>query len=427
MRPAIRVDKLSKQYQLGQTRRPNRQMRELLTDSFNSMWGRLWGRRSGRLEPSGPANGSFWALRDVSFEIQPGEVVGVIGRNGAGKSTLLKILSRIVEPTSGRAEVRGRMGSLLEVGTGFHPELTGRENIFLNGSILGMTRTEISQKFDEIVAFSGIEQFLDTPVKRYSSGMYVRLAFAVAAHLEPDILVVDEVLAVGDAQFQDRCINRMRKVSDAGRTVLFVSHNLPAIQNLSSRCFLIQDGEIDCEGTPEEVIARYNAQLSGQGCAEVPLTFHPGRRVGSVPTMTRATLSDQSGLPSARALMGTDLRITVDFESAEFLDNITYGLVVKNQYSAPIFGVNNLVIPSPPLPHPVRLGSIHCTLPKLPLMPGRYMVDFYFGSHGHNFDVIYNAVEFEVDPKDVFQSGRLPPTLAGDVFWPATWEFTTDG
>src|SRR5213075_17139 len=195
----------------------------------------------------------FWALKDVSFEVQKGEVLGIIGRNGAGKSTLLKILARITEPTSGKVEIEGRVASLLEVGTGFHPELTGRENIFMNGAILGMKQAEIKNKFDEIVSFSGIEQFIDTPVKRYSSGMYVRLAFAVAAHLEPEILIVDEVLAVGDAEFQKKCLGKMDEVAKGGRTVLFVSHNMEAVDRLTTRCLCLSSGELSHDGETSEV------------------------------------------------------------------------------------------------------------------------------------------------------------------------------
>ncbi len=213
----------------------------------------------------------FWALKDISFEIKQGEVVGIIGRNGAGKSTLLKILSRITEPTQGRITLRGRVASLLEVGTGFHPELTGRENIYLNGAILGMTRAEIKGKFDEIVAFAEIERFLDTPVKRYSSGMYVRLAFAVAAHLDPEILIVDEVLAVGDAQFQKKCLGKMQDVASGGRTVLFVSHNLSVIQELCTRAILLSTGTVVMEGKPPQVTAAYALAGLGRG-SEVDLT-----------------------------------------------------------------------------------------------------------------------------------------------------------
>jgi lipopolysaccharide transport system ATP-binding protein len=255
MRPIIEVRGLSKLYRLGATGASS--LRESLERRFS---------RQPASEPpgarSGPETGSFWALRDVSFDVQPGEAVGIIGRNGAGKSTLLKLLSRITEPTRGRAVLRGRVASLLEVGTGFHPELTGRENIFLNGAILGMKRAEIARKFDEIVAFSEIGSFLDTPVKRYSSGMTVRLAFAVAAHLEPEILVIDEVLAVGDAAFQKKCIGKMGEVaSQQGRTVLFVSHNMAAIRSLCGRALRIHDGQLAGDGAPAEIISAYLAAV----------------------------------------------------------------------------------------------------------------------------------------------------------------------
>ena len=250
----VTAERLGKRYRL------RHQQRERLCDAARRHRGRRRHRRwrgSTAGARGAGATEDFWALRDVSFEVAPGEVVGIIGRNGAGKSTLLKILSRITEPTTGRVTLDGRVASLLEVGTGFHPELTGRENIFLNGAILGMTRAEIRRKFDEIVAFAEVERFLDTPVKRYSSGMYVRLAFAVAAHLEPEILVVDEVLAVGDAEFQKKCLGKMHEVSRGGRTVLFVSHNMAAVQALCSRAIWLERGEVAASGPASAVVAQY--------------------------------------------------------------------------------------------------------------------------------------------------------------------------
>jgi lipopolysaccharide transport system ATP-binding protein len=245
-RPAVRVERIGKRYRLGQ-RLPYRSLRETLTTAVR---GRLRGQRTEQRE-------TIWALRDVSFEVAEGEVIGIIGRNGAGKSTLLKILARITDPTEGRVEVHGRVGSLLEVGTGFHMELTGRENIFLNGAILGMKRAEIQRKFDEIVAFAEIDQFLDTPVKHYSTGMYLRLAFAVAAHLEPEILLVDEVLAVGDAAFQKKCLGKMEDVAAQGRTVVFVSHSMPAVARLCCEAVLLFRGTVTARGHVHEVVARY--------------------------------------------------------------------------------------------------------------------------------------------------------------------------
>ena len=249
---AISVEHLSKSYRLGHADHRPENFREAVRSFMSAPFEYL---RSRLRKPS--EDELFWALKDVSFEVKHGEVLGIIGRNGAGKSTLLKILSRITEPTEGRAQVYGRVGSLLEVGTGFHPELSGRENIYLNGTILGMKRAEIAKKFDEIVDFSGIEKFLDTPVKRYSSGMYVRLAFAVAAHLDPEILIVDEVLAVGDAEFQKKCLGKMEDVARRGRTVLFVSHNMPTVKLLCHQALLVKDGMLAAAGTVEQVVSIY--------------------------------------------------------------------------------------------------------------------------------------------------------------------------
>jgi len=288
MKPAIRVENLSKRYRLG-TRQAGdyRTLREAIVEKSSDVFRSI--RDKIRQPVAGPGIApaespeTFWALRDVNFEVHPGEIVGIIGRNGAGKSTLLKILSRITEPTTGRVEIRGRVGSLLEVGTGFHPELTGRENVYLNGSILGMSLREINSRFDEIVEFSGIERFLDTPVKRYSSGMYVRLAFAVAAHLEPEILIVDEVLAVGDSSFQKRCLDKMQRVGQAGRTVCFVSHNMSAITRLCERVVLLDDGRVICDGPAHRTVSAYihsglgtTAARSGPTCPGHPVTTSSG-------------------------------------------------------------------------------------------------------------------------------------------------------
>lgn len=260
MQPAIKVERLSKSYRLGLTHAGS--VRELVNDVVARLTGRS-SPQNGTARGDADrvdAGGLFWALRDVSFEIQPGEVVGIIGRNGAGKSTLLKILSRITTPTAGRVEMRGRVASLLEVGTGFHPELTGRENVFLNGTILGMTRREIDAQFDAIVDFAGVEKFIDTPVKRYSSGMTVRLGFAVAAHLNPEILIVDEVLAVGDVEFQRRCLGKMNEVARSGRTVLFVSHNMATIRQLTALSIVLADGEVAFCGDTEDAVDVYLGQ-----------------------------------------------------------------------------------------------------------------------------------------------------------------------
>jgi len=260
---AVRVEGLSKQYRIGARQRNHGTLRDHLMSNLKSLWGRNGhsplSRNAGAMASTEQVGASetIWAVRDVSFEVKEGEVLGIIGRNGAGKSTLLKILSRITEPTHGRIEISGRVSALLEVGTGFHSELTGRENVYLNGTILGMKRAEIARKFDEIVAFAGVEQFIDTPVKRYSSGMHLRLAFAVAAHLEPDILIVDEVLAVGDAAFQKKCLGKMKSVAEEGRTIFFVSHNMPAVTRLCKRVICLDEGKLCQDGISHQVVKAY--------------------------------------------------------------------------------------------------------------------------------------------------------------------------
>ncbi len=300
--PAIEVSGLGKRYVIEHESRHD-SLRDTLHHTARKLWRRYrWGTSFEKEE--------FWALRDVSFAVQPGEVIGIVGRNGAGKSTLLKILSRITEPTTGRITLRGRVASLLEVGTGFHPDLTGRENIYLNGAILGMSRAEIRAKFDEMVAFAEVERFLDTPVKRYSSGMYVRLAFAVAAHLEPEILIVDEVLAVGDAQFQRKCLGKMREVAQgSGRTVLFVSHNLGAVRQLCSRALLLRDGRLEQAGPVAPVLERY-LQLAGDG-ARGPVPAAPAD--GPVRVLACRTL-DADGRPAEEFKLGATWRMEVDLE-----------------------------------------------------------------------------------------------------------------
>jgi lipopolysaccharide transport system ATP-binding protein len=285
MKPIVRVENLSKQYRLGSRDSAYDTLRESIVEAVRSPFRLLRG-------PNGASN-SLWALQDLNFEVAPGEVLGIVGRNGAGKSTLLKVLSRITQPTTGRAELFGRVASLLEVGTGFHPELTGRENIFLNGAVLGMKRVEIDRKFDQIVEFSELEKFLDTPVKRYSSGMYMRLAFAVASHLEPEILVIDEVLAVGDAQFQKKCLGKMSNVATQGRTVLFVSHNMIAVQSLCQRAIWLDQGQVIKEGPASEVVAEYLTSGSANQLEEVwdDVDTAPGNEIARLHSV-RVRLAD---------------------------------------------------------------------------------------------------------------------------------------
>ncbi len=409
----VKVEGLGKQYRLGAAL-AHTTLREAIVDRLRHPVAR---RRR-------PAE-TIWALRDVSFELEAGEVLGIIGSNGAGKSTLLKILSRITEPTAGRVWLQGRVGSLLEVGTGFHSELSGRENIYLSGAILGMRRREIMQKFDEIVAFAEVERFLDTPVKRYSSGMYLRLAFAVAAHLEPEILLVDEILAVGDAAFQRKCLGKMGDVAQAGRTVLFVSHNMAAVEALCNRCLWLEAGRVAADGEPAAVIERYLAKVVGSRGGRRPLQDHPGRRRGSRVEMRELILRGESEAAIETVRMGGTLRVQVVFDTGGEAISPVLGVVVKSAQGMPLFGVNNRFIPGYDLPA-VQRGVVTCSLEALPLMPGTYFLDLYFGDQQGDRDVILDAASVEVVPADVFGSGRLPPPAAGPIFHRARWELASD-
>jgi lipopolysaccharide transport system ATP-binding protein len=305
----IRVEHLGKQYRIGALQEGYKTLRETLVATAKAPV--RWARRVIRRQPA-PAKQTIWALKDVNFEVRQGEVLGIIGRNGAGKSTLLKVLSRITEPTEGRVQLSGRIGSLLEVGTGFHPELTGRENIFLNGAILGMRNSEIDQRFDEIVSFSEIEKFIDTPVKHYSSGMFLRLAFAVAAHLNPEVLLVDEVLAVGDDRFQKKCMGKMESVGKEGRTVLFVSHNMTAIHRLCQRVILLEEGRITDDGETSEVIAHYLS--ADRSAAESKEWDSPDLAPGDeTARLKRVRLLDRSGRPRSTFEIREPLHIEVEY------------------------------------------------------------------------------------------------------------------
>lgn len=342
----------------------------------------------------------FWALRDVAFEIGRGEVVGIIGRNGAGKSTLLKLLSQITEPTRGRIHLRGRVASLLEVGTGFHPELTGRENIFLNGAILGMSRKEVKARFDEIVAFAEVERFLDTPVKRYSSGMYVRLAFAIAAHLEPEILVVDEVLAVGDAQFQKKCLGRMDTVAHSGRTVLFVSHNMATIQRLCTRGIFLEEGRLVEDGPIPQIVARYNAM--GQRLEEVK--FNDRQRAGTGwARITDLRIIPQNGYSSSPAsdedlVIDIDISLTASAEGGMSLRGLVVELQFFNEQGQPLTSVMNVDDPGVELPE-TKSCTVRMRLPGPTFVQGTYVVNTFLGIPWvQHVDEIREALTFEIMP-----------------------------
>lgn len=393
----IQSEGLGKSYFIGHQgpREKYNTLRDVISRQVGGVWNatkRAW---RGQSIVAGDEVEEFWALRDVSFEIKQGEVVGIIGRNGAGKSTLLKILSRITEPTAGRVTLRGRVASLLEVGTGFHPELTGRENIFLNGAILGMTRSEIKRKFDEIVAFAEVEKFLDTPVKRYSSGMYVRLAFAVAAHLEPEILVVDEVLAVGDAEFQKKCLGKMQDVAKGGRTVLFVSHNMAAVQKLCTTSLYLDFGKLELLSDTDTVVSRYlahglkrlNASWSGawnksDGCLHIGVAYTCAED-GLPISVFRA---DQSVRVTISAM--TEHETTREVLFVRLFDHLGQVILTSWDSDGRRRG---------PIPKIAGECEYSCEIPGSLLKPGVYEVTFgCFSSTGRGIRSVDKALQFEV-------------------------------
>lgn len=360
-----------------------------------------------------------WALRDVSFEVRHGEVLGVIGRNGAGKSTLLKVLSRITEPSVGRAVVRGRVGALLEVGTGFHADLTGRQNIFLNGSILGMDRAYIQRRFDEIVEFAGVERFIDTPVKRYSSGMYLRLAFAVAAHLEPEILVVDEVLAVGDAEFQKKCIGKMGEVASEGRTVLFVSHNMAAVEKLCDRGLVLSGGEVQFVGTQSEAIREY---LRGGPQLGVSLAERTDRRGTGQARITSIDFTDLGGGSVDVVTSGTGVRIGLNYSLAPGYQpaNLVASLQVRTKFDMPVFLQHNRLTGDRFAALP-SAGRLVCEIQELPLPPSSYRIDCSLIDDGVFLDEVTDAAHLTVVDGDFFGSGEVPPDTHGCSLVHASW------
>ena len=410
---AIRVQNLSKQYSIGGPQARYQTFRDALVQAAGAPL-RWW--KGGRAEQN-----TIWALDDISFEIKHGEAVGIIGRNGAGKSTLLKVLSRITKPTRGRVDLFGRVGSLLEVGTGFHPELTGRENIFLNGAILGMTRREIGRQFDEIVDFAEIEKFLDTPVKHYSSGMYVRLAFAVAAHLEPDILVVDEVLAVGDAAFQKKCLGKMGNVTEEGRTVLLVSHNMPAIESLSQKVMLLQAGQVKLYGDdPSRVIAYYISEGSNRDLAEVDLVNHPGRSHSQEQALRKVWVKNKFGIKTNSILMGEGIQIFFEFHCSRSILNPGFGFGIEDEYGRRIFSLNNYIDYRDSNEYRIiRTGVASLEIPSLILLPGTYYISISLVENQNDWiDFVEQALAISVEATNVYSSGKIPDKTQGIVYIP---------
>ena len=414
---AIRIRGLGKKYQLGGRQENYLTLRDAIINSAKTPFNSILHRNSDS------SSKDFWALKDVSFDVHKGEVVGIIGRNGAGKSTLLKILSRITTPTEGEVEIHGRVGSLLEVGTGFHPEMTGRENIFLNGSILGMKKIEIEQKFDEIVKFAEIEKFLDTPVKRYSSGMYVRLAFAVAAHLEPEILVVDEVLAVGDAQFQKKCLGKMGAVAKEGRTVLFVSHNMAAVETLCCRGVVLDHGLIRFDGTQTAAISEYQRGLSSN---QTLIRERTDRRGTGEVRVVGIEFRDIDGYTIDSVACGQDFDVVFHYESLPGFrsSKVIMSLSVNTLWDVPVFLLHNRmtgddfgVLPSQ--------GAFVCRIRKIPLTPSTYRIGYSIIISGDYLDGMNDAAELQIIDGKFFESGEVPPASHGFCLVEGRWRILT--
>jgi lipopolysaccharide transport system ATP-binding protein len=395
--PAITVEKLGKRYVIGagHTDMLSERLQRVATAPVRAL------RRRGRDVPSHmttprDTEGELWALRGVSLEIAAGEAVALIGPNGAGKSTLLKLLSRITLPSEGRILMRGRVATLLEVGTGFHPELSGRENIFVNGAILGMRRREIEAKFDDIVEFSGIERFIDTPVKRYSSGMFVRLAFAVAAHLEPEILLVDEVLAVGDAEFQRRCLGKMQEVSERGRTVVFVSHNMAAVQRLCSRAFVIDKGQIVYEGNAADAVAAYLDRTSPEQREGVSVIGDDSERfVGSgIARLRKIVMTDLDGHLTSSVRLGEGFRVTMTYEAFEPIDEAIIELGISTTDGQRFATVQNTDHGGAPVRLAAGLNEITADI-AVTLLPGEFALEAALHrGDGISAELVYRALRF---------------------------------
>lgn len=405
MKPILEIQHISKEYVIGGNKERYLSLRDQIVNNL----------KTGFKAPTE----TFMALDDISFDVMPGDTVGVIGKNGAGKSTLLKILSRITPPTSGKITARGRVASLLEVGTGFHPELNGRENVYLNGSILGLTRVEIDKKFDEIVEFSGVEKFLETPLKRYSSGMQLRLAFAVAAHLEPEILVIDEVLAVGDAEFQKKCIGKMDEVSKSGRTVLFVSHNMEAVKQLCTKGVLLVKGQCKSIGTIDSVIEDYLEHYS-PNAESATITLKRDEKF-NLWTKEISILAD--GKASAEVKMGESIAFDVHFASDTPVKDVVIGFVISSLKGEKILNANNVYQPYTPYTEGVKEGVIRCQIGQAPLMPGRYQISFWVGNSVEHIQRLEDILTFEVVEQDIWGKGKLPPRNASTLWWNTDFEF----
>jgi lipopolysaccharide transport system ATP-binding protein len=421
---AIRAENLGKLYRIGE-REQYLALRDVLARTFSAP-ARLFGRKTAS---SNTDSSHLWAVKDISFEIRQGDVVGIIGRNGAGKSTLLKILARVTKPTKGLAHIHGRMGTLLEVGTGFHPELTGRENVFLSGAILGMKKTEIQRNFDEIVAFAEVERFIDTPVKHYSSGMYMRLAFAVAAHLEPEVLVVDEVLAVGDAAFQKKCLGKMGDVASGGRTVLFVSHNMNAVQRLCNRAILMDSGKVAQQGSVRDCVKTYSssAHLGAGGRTDLSRASGVKRRGNGVAQFEAAELMNLDGDLISTVHFGEPVRLRLTIRSERRLRHVMLGFSFVAVDGTEIQGT---AMHDGGIANDLRIGSqvLECRVDPMLLTPGRYFLRAAIFAGTEFYEHIDEFLHFEVAPFGDVHEGRIPSShYVGYVYQPYQWSIVSGG
>lgn len=412
--PIIEVKHLSKQYNIGVDKTYKTLSDSIIYAVKNPLK---------TLKESFKPSNTFWSLKDVNLDIECGEVLGIIGRNGAGKSTFLKVLSRITYPTEGEVRLRGLVGSLLEVGTGFHPELSGRENIYFNGAILGMKKREIDEKFDEIVTFSGVEKFLDTPVKRYSSGMQVRLAFSVAAHLEPDILLVDEVLAVGDVSFQKKCLGKMEEVAEGGQTVLFVSHNLNAVEKLCERSIYLSNGIVKNDGSTKDIICQYLSDIESFSASE-SFSQRINRKGNGDLRFINVYFENFFGEKLNILSSGEDTKIILDYVCKKIQKNVLISLeIIANgerfiHFDTYLTEQNFEQIP--------LNGKIICNIPKLPLLPGTYSLTLYTTSNMIETDWVEEATVFQVKGGNFFKSCSLPSNNSARILVDHYWEVTYD-
>ncbi len=417
----LKVENISKQYRLGQLGTGT------ISHDLNRFWAKLRGKEDpylkiGDVNDRSQAGGSdyVWSLRDINFEVKQGEVLGIIGKNGAGKSTLLKILSQVTTPTTGEVKVKGRIAALLEVGTGFHQDLSGRENIFLNGAILGMTKPEIKSKLDEIVDFSGIAKYLDTPVKRYSSGMLVRLGFAVAAHLEPEILIVDEVLAVGDAEFQNKCIGKMKDVSGQGRTVLFVSHNMASIKELCTKGILLNQGRIEKIDSVANVINYYQGMVKMESVVFPDRDLKPIVKINS--WIEQLWFEDRQGEVKNNFEIGSEFNVVARYNSKGFenIANFTIAFAIVSITGECVADLTNICVNGYKNTFP-KSGSVKCTVPKLMLNEGSYKLNAFISINNIDQYWIKDVVGFTVEKADYFGTGILPHPNDGFMIMDQTW------